>query len=78
MSLAADTLLIEPDHQRCSLIWRGNVALESLDALQGSQFFAGIEMPGYPMAWPELPTGLPAPSPIAASATRLARTGLPS
>ncbi len=54
VNLVADTLLIEADQQRCSLIWRGHVALEHLDALAGSQFFTGIEMPGYPMAWPEV------------------------
>ena len=54
VKLVADTLLIDADQQRCSLIWRGHVALEHLDALAGSQFFTGVEMPGYPMAWPEV------------------------
>jgi uncharacterized protein YjbI with pentapeptide repeats len=66
VNLVADTLIIDADQQRCSLIWRGHVALEHLDALAGSQFFTGIEMPGYPMVWPEVRPSL-----------QLARSALP-
>jgi uncharacterized protein YjbI with pentapeptide repeats len=61
VQLVADTLLIDADRQICSLLWRGSFAVEHLDALQGAQILAGLEMPGYPMAWPDV-RPIPPPS----------------
>lgn len=53
LPLSADTLLIDADRQLCSLLWRGHFALEKADALPHLKIFTGVEMPGYPIVWPE-------------------------
>jgi uncharacterized protein YjbI with pentapeptide repeats len=70
--LEADTLIIDADQLRCSVIWRGSVGLSE----QPSRVEAGLSLPGYPVAWPASqaealrsaritapPPGAPAPSP---------------
>ena len=53
LSLSADTLLIDADRHVCSLIWRGHFALERADALPHLKLLTGVEMPGYPIVWPD-------------------------
>src|SRR6185437_14527398 len=52
IELGADTLSIDADRQTCWVIWRGHFALESLDQLPWIRVHAGLELPGYPIAWP--------------------------
>ncbi|WP_437290165.1 DUF2169 family type VI secretion system accessory protein [Sorangium sp. So ce406] len=52
IELVADTLTIDADRLRCSVIWRGNVALLPDDAPARMRVVAGVEMPGWPLLWP--------------------------
>ncbi|WP_441290192.1 DUF2169 domain-containing protein [Sorangium sp. KYC3313] len=87
--LVADTLVIDGDRQIASLVWRGNFATESEEALQGIRLFAGVETLKGTIPWPERGASLPGapaatrrssapavslPRPIAAPAA-LAETG---
>ncbi|WP_437970166.1 DUF2169 domain-containing protein [Sorangium sp. So ce260] len=55
IELVADTLTIDADRLRCSLIWRGNVALLPGDLPARMRVVAGVEMPGRPLSWPTAP-----------------------
>ncbi len=50
--LRADQWIIEPDHERCSLVWRGDVAVDSEQALETMTVVAGLELAGEPVSWP--------------------------
>ena len=73
IELGADTLTIDADRQTCWVIWRGHFAIESLDQLPWIRVQAGVELPGYPMSWPEIaappraeePRRTPVPTPAA-------------
>jgi uncharacterized protein YjbI with pentapeptide repeats len=54
IELGADTLSIDADRQTCRVVWRGNFALESLEQLPWIRVQAGVELPGYPIIWPEI------------------------
>jgi uncharacterized protein YjbI with pentapeptide repeats len=56
LELSADTLVITPENQVCSLLWRGHVILEHADAAR-MVAMVGVEMVGYALA-----AGLSAPS----------------
>ncbi len=61
VNLAADMLVISADRQICSVIWRGHLVVsEGEAALPWLRVYAGIEMPGRPLAWPA--ASAPAPS----------------
>ncbi|AUX48480.1 uncharacterized protein SOCE26_100180 [Sorangium cellulosum] len=51
--LSADSLAIDADRQMASIVWRGHLALERLDMLPHLRLFAGIELPGQPIRWPD-------------------------
>ncbi|WP_438040502.1 DUF2169 domain-containing protein [Sorangium sp. So ce128] len=57
--LTADTLVIDGDRQIASLVWRGNFAMESEEALQGIRLFAGVETLKGTIPWPEHGASLP-------------------
>ncbi|WP_437737749.1 DUF2169 domain-containing protein [Sorangium sp. So ce1335] len=59
IELVADTLSIDADRLRCSLIWRGNVALLPGDTPARMRVVAGVELPGRPLAWPAPLAGPP-------------------
>ncbi|MEP7122675.1 MAG: DUF2169 domain-containing protein [Byssovorax sp.] len=53
VELTADQLVIDADRQVCSVIWRGHlVVAEGEAALPSLRVYAGVEMPGRPLAWP--------------------------
>ncbi len=54
LDLVADLLIIDADRQVCSLVWRGNFFLDAPESLPQMQVYAGVEMPGYPLVWPEM------------------------
>ena len=60
IELGADTLTIDADRQTCWVLWRGHFAVDSVDQLPWIRVLAGVELPGYPISWPE-----PAPPPVA-------------
>ena len=49
VELVADTLVIDADHLRCSVIWRGCVVLS--DHLAPLHVEAGLALPDHPVAW---------------------------
>ncbi|MBL8743476.1 MAG: DUF2169 domain-containing protein, partial [Myxococcales bacterium] len=59
VSLTADTLWIDGDRSMCCLLWRGNFEVEA-DTLANVQLFAGLELPGRAIPWPD---GKPAQAP---------------
>jgi len=52
VELAADTLRIDADRMACSLVWRGDIAVPSEQALADLRVVCGVEMEGLPIAWP--------------------------
>ncbi|WP_438030173.1 DUF2169 domain-containing protein [Sorangium sp. So ce233] len=59
IELVADTLSIDADRLLCSLIWRGNVALQPGDTPARMRVVAGVELPGRPLVWPTPLAGPP-------------------
>jgi len=57
VALAADSLQIDVDRLRCSILWRGRVPIDDETALTSVRVVAGLEQPGRPIAWtaPEQP-----------------------
>ncbi len=53
VSLTADTLWIDGDRSMCCLLWRGNFEVEA-DTLANVQLFAGLELPGRAIPWPDV------------------------
>jgi hypothetical protein len=53
VGLVADTLVIDAEQMVCSIIWRGHVLVTPEEAASSMQVFAGLELPGQPIAWPE-------------------------
>lgn len=62
IGLSADTLWVDGDRSLCCLLWRGNFEVESDEMLASAQIFAGLEMPGRPIPWPDRSSK---PAPIA-------------
>ncbi|WP_437548589.1 DUF2169 domain-containing protein [Sorangium sp. So ce367] len=52
LPLSADVLRIDGDEQRCTVTWRGSFPVPSEDVLPRMRIFAGVELPGEPIAWP--------------------------
>jgi hypothetical protein len=50
--LCADSLLIEPDDNRCSLVWRGSFPLADPQLVEKLVIAGGLELPGRPVRWP--------------------------
>src|SRR5262249_51218897 len=55
IELVADTLVLDGGRHLGSMVWRGHVALEDVELLGRIELFAGVELPGYPVPWPESP-----------------------
>jgi hypothetical protein len=53
VGLVADTLVIDAEQMVCSVLWRGHALLTPQEAASSVQVFAGLELPGQPIAWPE-------------------------
>lgn len=51
LELTADTLHIDADTQRCTLVWRRNLPLANDAALEALRVVAGVELPGAALAW---------------------------
>ncbi len=51
--LYADTLVIDTDTLVCSVIWRGHLMLDHPAAIAHAIVYAGVELPGAPVRWPE-------------------------
>jgi hypothetical protein len=71
--LEADTLLIDTDRQRCSIVWRGSFPVAREADLATLRVFAGVETAECPLA---LPTSYPELPPLAAAAARRLPTGV--
>jgi uncharacterized protein YjbI with pentapeptide repeats len=70
--LNADTLWIDGDRSLCCLTWRGNFEVTADHDLSAIQIFAGLDMPGRPVPWPE-PTPSERRSPLPVEPTIGAR-----
>ncbi|WP_437926998.1 DUF2169 domain-containing protein [Sorangium sp. So ce291] len=55
LDLTADTLRIDGDEQRCTVVFRGSFPVPDEAALAAVAVVAGVELPGEPLAWPERP-----------------------
>jgi hypothetical protein len=53
VGLVADMLVIDAEQMACSMVWRGHVVLSPEEAASSLQVFAGVELRGHPLAWPE-------------------------
>ncbi|MGK3985916.1 DUF2169 domain-containing protein [Sorangium sp. So ce136] len=55
VDLFADTLVIDTERLVCSIVWRGRFALARAEIAPWVLVFAGVELPGQPISWPEPP-----------------------
>lgn len=62
VGLAPDTLWIDGDHSLCCVMFRGNFEIDGAAALDSIQLFAGLEMPGRTIPWPDAPAAQPVPA----------------
>jgi hypothetical protein len=76
LELRLDTIRIDGDEERCTLVWRESVVLPAAAALDQVQVVAGVELPGAPPAWADPPrerrpraAPAPASTPEATSST---------
>ncbi|MGK3997698.1 DUF2169 domain-containing protein [Sorangium sp. So ce1024] len=51
LDLVADTLHIDGEEQRCTVVWRRSVPLPHEGALAAVRVVAGVELPGAPITW---------------------------
>ncbi|XXT19113.1 DUF2169 domain-containing protein [Sorangium sp. So ce429] len=68
LDLVADTLRIDGDEQRCTVVFRGSFPVPDEAALAAVAIVAGVELPGEPLAWPERPPERAAREPAGAGA----------
>ena len=54
--LRADTLTIDAEALVASIVWRGYVVVESLEAVAALRVYAALELPSLPVKWPAAPT----------------------
>ncbi|WP_437724057.1 DUF2169 family type VI secretion system accessory protein [Sorangium sp. So ce861] len=76
LDLRADTLRIDGDEQRCTLVFRGSFAVPDEAALAAASIVAGVELPGEPLEWPERPADAGAAAPGLARAADAAGRAL--
>ncbi len=50
-SLRADTLRIDPEAERCTIVWRNSFPVRESD-LESLRLLAGVALPDVPIAWP--------------------------
>ncbi|WP_437876349.1 DUF2169 family type VI secretion system accessory protein [Sorangium sp. So ce513] len=55
LDLNADTLRIDGDEQRCTVVFRGSFPVPDEAALAAASIVAGVEIAGEPLEWPEAP-----------------------
>ncbi|WP_438016978.1 DUF2169 domain-containing protein [Sorangium sp. So ce315] len=55
LDLNADTLRIDGDEQRCTVVFRGSFPVPDEAALAAASIVAGVEIAGEPLDWPEAP-----------------------
>ncbi|WP_437900727.1 DUF2169 family type VI secretion system accessory protein [Sorangium sp. So ce124] len=65
LSLRADTLRIDGDEQRCTVVWRGSFPVPNEAALAAAHVVAGVQVGDAPIAWPAPLTGRPSSMPAA-------------
>ncbi|WP_437981111.1 DUF2169 domain-containing protein [Sorangium sp. So ce117] len=65
LDLVADTLHIDGDEQRCSVVWRRSLPLPHADALSALRIVAGVGIGGAPIAWADPPSVRRAEAPSA-------------
>jgi uncharacterized protein YjbI with pentapeptide repeats len=53
IELSADTLVIDADRRVCHVVWRGHVPIDSVEGAARLRVFAGVEMPGFTVPWPD-------------------------
>jgi hypothetical protein len=63
LALTADTLRIDGEEQRCTVVFRGSFPVPNEAALAQMQVLAGVELPGAPLAWSS-PRGSPQTAPF--------------
>jgi uncharacterized protein YjbI with pentapeptide repeats len=66
IALRADTLRLDGDRRRCTVLFRGSFPVESEAALSCLRIAGGVELPGQPVAWPDAARILGAPGPAEA------------
>lgn len=64
VDLLPDLLVIDADKLIASVVFRGNLTLDSADVLPRLRVFADVELPGNPTRWPEGAEVLRAPAPM--------------
>jgi hypothetical protein len=69
--LTEDTLCIDVDRQRCSVLFRGHFPVSSEQEFASLHIVAGVELPGRALSWVD-------PFPQAGAAARPSQPGLPS
>jgi hypothetical protein len=52
LELVADTLRIDGDAKRCTVVWRRSFPVRALEALAGLRIVAGVEVGGAALRWP--------------------------
>lgn len=52
VAMAADTVSIDADRGRCSVLWRGSFPVRDEASARALALVAGVAMPGRPIAWP--------------------------
>ncbi|WP_437585665.1 DUF2169 domain-containing protein [Sorangium sp. So ce1000] len=50
IALRADTVHIDVDRRRCSVVWRGHAPVEEAE-IESLRVLAGVELPAQPIAW---------------------------
>ena len=56
LELSADTLRIDGDAQRCTVVWRRSFAVAGEAALAAVRIVAGVEIAGEALVWPDPPS----------------------
>ncbi|WP_437991404.1 DUF2169 family type VI secretion system accessory protein [Sorangium sp. So ce145] len=67
LPLVGDTLIVQPDAERCAVVFRGSFQVASEEVLSALRAAVGVEVGDEPVPWPDL-SEAPAGAPSAASA----------
>jgi hypothetical protein len=67
LELSADTLRLDGDAQRCTVVWRRSFAVAGEAALAAVRLVAGVEIAGEAQVWPAPPIARPSPPGLLAS-----------
>jgi hypothetical protein len=55
LGLQVDTLILDGEAERCTLVFRGSFPVPGEGALAAARIVAGVELPGAPLVWPPTP-----------------------